>query len=208
MIAPLFRSPSFLARLYPQLTWRIPNEEKKIYLTFDDGPIPDVTEFVLNELGERRTKATFFCIGDNVRKNRSIFEKLKDQGHCVGNHTYHHVSGWRSDSNKYLKDVNDCLAEMKMDSKLFRPPYGRITRKQIKALAGYQIIMWDVLSFDYSRISAERCLNGTLKAVRDGSIIVFHDSIKAEKNLRFVLPRFLDQVLDWGYLPELIPLKI
>lgn len=178
---------------------------KKIYLTFDDGPVPGPTEFVLEELASRNFKATFFCIGDNVKKHQNIFERVKSAGHRVANHTFHHSNGWKTDITTYEQDVEDCRNVMKADNLLFRPPYGRIKRNQIKVLSTYRIVMWDVLSYDFANLSAERCLKGSLGAVRDGSIIVFHDSVKAEKNLRFILPRFLDQIEERGYIPSLIP---
>ncbi len=197
------RTPFFLPWLYPSLHWKIPTTEKKIYLTFDDGPIPDVTEAVLDTLKKFDAKGSFFCIGDNVKKHPGILKKVLAAGHVVGNHTFHHVSGWKTPSSVYKKEVEDADEVINDHAgstpTLFRPPYGRITREQIRSIQ-HQIIMWDVLSFDYDlSMSPERCLKGTIKATRPGSIVVFHDSIKASKNLLYTLPRFLEAYSSKGY---------
>jgi peptidoglycan/xylan/chitin deacetylase (PgdA/CDA1 family) len=199
-----FRNPFFLPWLYPGLTWRMPSDEKTLYLTFDDGPVPGPTEFVLDQLRRAQTKATFFCIGDNIRKHPDVFARVLSDGHSVGNHTFHHVSGWKTTSDNYLDEVHRCDDALGIDKsstpRLFRPPYGRITRGQIRSLHGYRIIMWDVLTNDYAKsLSPEACLRGTLAATRNGSIVVFHDSLKAEKNMTYVLPRFLDHFGSRGY---------
>ncbi|HEY5692512.1 MAG TPA: polysaccharide deacetylase family protein [Cyclobacteriaceae bacterium] len=194
-----FRTPFLLRSLYPKLTWRIPTQEKVIYLTFDDGPVPGPTEFVMDQLKTFQAKATFFCIGNNVLQNDSIFKRIIEEGHAVGNHTFNHVRGWGTNNDLYLKDVADCQ-HIIGSTRLFRPPYGRIKRSQLKRLSNYKIIMWDVLSYDYAKaISQECCLSGVIKATRQGSIVVFHDSIKAEKNMSFALPRFLDHFTNQGY---------
>lgn len=202
-----FRNPFFLPWLYPGLTWRLPADEKVIYLTFDDGPVPGPTEFVLDELARVRANATFFCIGDNIRKHPAVFQRVMREGHAVGNHTFHHLSGWKTGHQQYLDDVALCRDEMVRGgnnvapTNLFRPPYGRITRKQIAALKDYQIIMWDVLTNDYARnLSPETCLRGSLAASRSGSIVVFHDSLKAEKNMKYTLPKFLDHFSARGFV--------
>ncbi|MFZ1808347.1 MAG: polysaccharide deacetylase family protein [Cyclobacteriaceae bacterium] len=194
-----FRTPSILPLLYPSLIWRVPTSENKIYLTFDDGPVPGPTDFVLEQLKQFNAKATFFCIGSNVNRNESLFRKIEEQGHTVGNHTQNHKKGWVTPNDEYLNDVLVCQ-EMMKDTILFRPPYGRIKRSQIKQLNSYKIIMWDVLSYDYSSaMNSDRCLQGVIKATRAGSIIVFHDSYKAEKNMTYALPRFLDHFSQKGY---------
>jgi peptidoglycan/xylan/chitin deacetylase (PgdA/CDA1 family) len=197
------RTPFVLPWLYPSLTWRMPSEEKNIYLTFDDGPVHGPTEFALDELKKYSAKATFFCIGDNVHKHPEIFSKIIQGGHAVGNHTFNHLNGWKTASSIYLQNVKKCddiLNSHTTSTKLFRPPYGRITRNQIKLLEGYTIVMWDVLSVDYARsLSAERCLRNTIAATRDGSIVVFHDSYKAEKNMTHALPRYLEHFTSKGY---------
>ncbi|MEQ8363787.1 MAG: polysaccharide deacetylase family protein [Cyclobacteriaceae bacterium] len=194
-----FRTPFILPLLYPSLIWRIPTTENTIYLTFDDGPVPGPTDFVLEQLKKIEAKATFFCIGNNVVKNGSLFNEISRQGHAVGNHTQNHKKGWVTSTEDYMNDVLVCQ-EMMKESVLFRPPYGRIRRSQIKQLDNYKIVMWDVLSYDYSStMNSERCLQGVIKATRPGSIIVFHDSYKAEKNMTYALPRFLDHFTQKGY---------
>lgn len=188
----------------------MPSATKDLYLTFDDGPVPGPTEFVLDVLARFNIKATFFCIGDNIRKHPDLFGRVLESGHVVGNHTFHHVSGWKTPAIEYVEEVNLCEEEIAKYSgaiqdaserRLFRPPYGRITRAQIGLLRNtYQIVMWDVLSVDYNRrLSKEACLKNTLRAIRPGSIIVFHDSQKAEVNLTYALPRFIEQSLELGY---------
>lgn len=200
------RTPFFLPLLYPSLHWRFPVETKELYLTFDDGPVPGPTEFVLDTLERFGITATFFCIGDNVRKHPAIFKQIIANGHAIGNHTFHHMNGWKNSLQNYCNNIALCDHELQQHGweshgrKLFRPPYGRITRKQISALNEYAIIMWDVLSIDYNRhLSAASCLRNTTHAVRPGSVIVFHDSVKAEKNLVYALPQFISHCLDQGY---------
>lgn len=187
------------------MLWRVAAEDKILFLTFDDGPVPGPTEFVLNELKKYNAKATFFCIGDNVRKNPAVFEKVLAEGHAIGNHTFNHLKGWSTSLQHYLENIDLCNTQLTTHNlqsiTFFRPPYGRITNSQIKALKSqYQIVMWDVLTHDYSKtISTEQCLKGTIKATRPGSIIVFHDSLKAERNMMYVLPKFLDHFTNLGY---------
>ena len=202
----IFRTPFFLPWLYPGLRWRVPSIEKEIYLTFDDGPIPGPTEFVLDQLERSHAKATFFCIGENVSRHPEIFQAVARQGHAIGNHTFNHLKGWNYSVADYLANIRLCQEEFLKSPHslrrvtLFRPPYGRIKRSQIRALKEYSIIMWDVLSHDYSAtISPEQCLRGTIQATRPGSIIAFHDSLKAEKNMRYTLPRFLEHFTRQGY---------
>jgi peptidoglycan/xylan/chitin deacetylase (PgdA/CDA1 family) len=207
----LHRVPFFLPWLYPDLIWRIPTEQQELYLTFDDGPVPGPTDFVLETLNRHNCKATFFCIGDNVRKHPEIFKKLVDNGHAIGNHTFNHLKGWNTSLDAYVKNVKACDREIQQfthinSSKFFRPPYGRITRSQIMALQEYKIIMWDVLTIDYSRSkSPESCLKNSITATRNGSIIVFHDSVKAEKNMSYVLPRFIEHFQNRGYVFKALP---
>lgn len=201
----IHRTPFFLPWLYPGLTWRMDEAPRTLYLTFDDGPVPGPTEFVIETLREKGVRGTFFCIGDNVQKHPAVFQSLIADGHAVGNHTFHHLNGWKTSTQAYLDNVGACAAVLgaqpSLGSKaLFRPPYGRITRAQIRALNSYNIVMWDVLTMDYRRtLGPERCLENTLAATRDGSIVVFHDSVKAEKNLRYVLPRYIDHCQSRGY---------
>lgn len=185
----------------------MPTDAKEIFLTFDDGPVPGPTEFVLDTLRSFSAYATFFCIGDNVQKHPDVFLKIVGAGHSIGNHTFHHMNGWKFNTEPYLQNVVRCEEVMEdsgitrlHEKPLFRPPYGRITRSQINALNHYRIIMWDVLSIDYNKnLSAEVCLRNTVRATRNGSVVVFHDSVKAEKNMRFALPRFLDHFSTQGY---------
>jgi peptidoglycan-N-acetylglucosamine deacetylase len=198
------KTPFFLPLIYPSLVWRIPTDKKEIFLTFDDGPVAGPTEFVLEHLDAASAKATFFCIGDNVRKYPSVFQKVRVAHHAIGNHTFNHLNGWTTQTDEYVKNVNrferTLVERDQLPTTLFRPPYGRIKRSQIRALNRYHIIMWDVLSFDYNRkLSAEVCLRKTIKAIRPGSIVVFHDSYKAEKNLIYMLPRLLVHFASLGY---------
>lgn len=188
--------------------WRVPTEKKELFLTFDDGPMNGPTEFVLDELKKYNARATFFCIGDNVRKHPDVFEKVLNAGHAIGNHTFNHLKGWSTPLKEYLDNIEACESQITNHkskitdpSLFFRPPYGRITFKQIKAVKEkYQIVMWDVLTHDYSKnISRANCLNGSIKAARPGSIVVFHDSLKAERNLTHVLPKFLEHFTNLGY---------
>ena len=207
------RVPFFLPWLYPNLVWNIPTDKKELYLTFDDGPVPGPTEFALETLRKYSAKATFFCIGDNVRKHPDLFKKILDDGHTIGNHTFNHLKGWSTSLEKYIDNVNLCENEFRnsrfetRNSKLFRPPYGRITRNQIKALNDYKIIMWDVLTIDYNKsISPESCLQNSIKATRPGSIIVFHDSLKAERNMTYALPRLMEYFIENGFTFNALPL--
>jgi peptidoglycan-N-acetylglucosamine deacetylase len=193
--------PRFIQRLYPERIWAFSREEKSIYLTFDDGPIPEVTPWVLDELKKHNAKATFFCIGENVQKHPEIFQRILSEGHSVGNHTFNHMNGWKTATSEYIENVDKAEGQMGnnskfkiQDSRLFRPPYGKITSKQAKILQrkGFKIVMWDIISYDYdANTSPEKCLQNVLKNIKPGSVIVFHDSLKAEKNLRFVLPKVL-----------------
>ena len=204
------RTPFFLPLMFPSLIWRIPSGKKEIYLTFDDGPVDGPTNFVLEKLHELNARATFFCIGDNVRKNPGVFKKLNAAGHTVGNHTFNHVNGWKTNTADYLVNIrlnHDHLVQNGARvSPFFRPPYGRITLSQIRALRQYKIVMWDVLSRDFDKsLSPDNCLRNTLKAVRPGSIVVFHDSFKAERNLQFTLPRLLESLSSEGYSFKTLP---
>lgn len=202
----IYRAPFFLHWLYPNLVWRIATEKKELYLTFDDGPIPGPTDFVLETLAKHKIQATFFCIGDNVRKHPQVFKKIVEQGHVIGNHTFNHLKGWKTPLDQYVENVKQCdevfnhLGFEVRASNLFRPPYGRITRSQIKALSAYKIVMWDVLTNDYDKTkSPEACLKNSVRVTQPGSIIVFHDSLKAERNMTYTLPRYLDHFLEQGY---------
>jgi peptidoglycan-N-acetylglucosamine deacetylase len=186
--------------LYPNLVWKIADSSKTIYLTFDDGPIPEITEFVLETLEQYQAKASFFVIGNNVLQNPKIFDKILANGHSVGNHTMSHPNGWKTDYEAYMKNIADCQVLLPKQ-KYFRPPYGRITQKQAKAvLQSQQIAMWSVLSGDFSKdISPEKCLKKTTQYSKPGSIVLFHDSQKASKNMMHTLPRYIAHFKELGY---------
>lgn len=201
-----FRTPFFLPYLYPSLTWRIPTIKNELYLTFDDGPVPGPTDFVLETLNNSSSAATFFCIGDNIRKHPDVFRKILAAGHTVANHTFNHLNGWETPVPAYLENIDQCEQEIKKYFRtekrklLFRPPYGRVSLQEITFLNNYQIVMWDVLTKDFnSSISPEQCLKKSIAATRKGSIVVFHDSIKAERNLYFVLPRYIEYFREKGF---------
>jgi peptidoglycan-N-acetylglucosamine deacetylase len=195
----LVKTPRLIQSLIPNYTWSIPTDEKVMYLTFDDGPIPEVTPWVLETLKKFNAKATFFCVGDNVNKNPTIFQQVLSEGHAIGNHTFSHINGWNSDNIPYFHDVRHCAKLVK--STLFRPPYGRLTPKQTQFLTRhYDIVMWDVLSGDFDQdISKEDCLKNVVSAAKRGSIIVFHDSLKAAERMMYALPRVLEYFAAKGY---------
>ena len=192
--------------------WDIPTVEKKIYLTFDDGPTPEITAWVLNQLQAFDAKATFFCIGDNIQKYPEIFNSILQNGQTIGNHTFNHYNGWKTKTTDYIENVQLCQEAIIQNAKfkiqnlnLFRPPYGKIKNSQTKAIraSGYKIIMWDILSADFdTTITPEKCLENVLKNVAPGSIMVFHDSTKAFKNLEYTLPRTLQFLKDNQYQCE------
>ncbi|MFD2726569.1 polysaccharide deacetylase family protein [Hyunsoonleella rubra] len=216
------KTPEVVKSLFPNYVWNIETSEKVLYLTFDDGPTPEITEWVLDELEMHNAKATFFCIGANIEKYPEIFQKVLKIGHRIGNHTQHHLKGWKFNTKDYLEDVK--MAEGLLNSKfqklnpkihnkaivnckspivnLFRPPYGKIKRKQGRKLIemGYKIIMWDVLAFDWKKsVSPEECMDNVLSKATNGSIIVFHDSVKASKNMQYALPKVLAHFSAKGY---------
>lgn len=217
------KTPLVVKKMFPNYVWDIATDEKIIYLTFDDGPTPDITNWVLNTLKNYNAKATFFCIGNNIEKHPDIFQNILEAGHTIGNHTHNHIKGWKTKANDYLDNIakaeiliksqiinskfqipNSKIVNRKSKSvDLFRPPYGQITPKkgkQILAL-GYQIIMWDVLSFDWDKnVSEETCFNNVVSKVNNGSIVVFHDSVKASKNMQYALPRVLQYFSEKGFV--------
>ncbi|MES2455530.1 MAG: polysaccharide deacetylase family protein [Bacteroidota bacterium] len=198
----LIKSPLLLKWYYPSLTWHKSRKDQVIYLTFDDGPIPDVTTFVLKTLKSHNARATFFCIGDNIRKHPEIFESVKHAGHVIGNHTFNHLKGWVTPDEHYLSNFQQC--QELTNTNLFRPPYGRIKKSQIKAIQAHhpstRIIMWDVLSGDFdTELAPEQCLKNVIKHTSNGSIIVFHDSLKAFDRIKYALPKVLQHFTELGY---------
>jgi peptidoglycan/xylan/chitin deacetylase (PgdA/CDA1 family) len=218
----LIKSPLLLKWYYPSLLWNKSRTEKVIYLTFDDGPIPNVTDFVLKTLKVFNAKATFFCIGDNIVKHPEVFERVKNDGHAIGNHTFNHLKGWKTDNETYLQNTLKC--QELTQTNLFRPPYGRIRKSQIKSLKSevrspksifqspksdsgletqdsrLNIVMWDVLSGDFdTKLSPEKCYQNVIKHTENGSIIVFHDSLKAFDRLSYTLPKVLAYFTEKGF---------
>ena len=198
-----FQTPTFLSFIFKSYIWRKSKKEKKIYLTFDDGPIPEATLYILETLKQYEAKATFFCVGDNIKKHPHILAETMEAGHQIGNHTYNHLNGWKHNMIDYLANVAQCADLMPDTVRFFRPPYGRLTTRQaiqIKKIFDYQIIMWDLLTYDFdSKLSPEICLEKAKKYTRNGSIIVFHDSIKSIEKLKIVLPQYLDWCVVQGY---------
>lgn len=196
--------PTVYRKIFPGTVWRLPQEGKTVYLTFDDGPIPEVTTFVLDLLRERGIKATFFCVGDNVRKHPDVFRQVQEEGHIVGNHTFNHLQGLYTSSRKYISNVEK--ADELIKSPLFRPPHGILRYLQFMTLRKkFKIVFWDVVTRDYNRkLSGEEVLEIVRKYTRNGSIIVFHDSLKAEKNIRYALPKAIDYLMAEGYKFEVL----
>lgn len=205
------KTPKIIQSVFSDFVWKIVRsdaQQKEIYLTFDDGPIPEITDWVLQTLDNFNAKATFFCVGDNIKKHPEVFQNILDNDHTIGNHTFNHLNGWRTNTKHYLDNVEESektIQNLKFkiqNPTLFRPPYGKIRPSQRKALQkkGYQIIMWDVLSADFDQtISKEKCLKNVINNVQNGSIIVFHDSFKAFEKLQYTLPKTLTYLVDNGF---------
>ena len=196
-------SPWWLRTLYPSLLWHKSRKEKVVYLTFDDGPHPEITPWVLEQLAHYDFTATFFLIGDNARKYPEVAQRISEAGHLTGNHTFHHVNGWKTDLQTYLKEVKECAPYA--DPGYFRPPYGRISRKQAKAVIqnGYQVVMWDAISGDFDlQANSEQCFNNVKRYLKPGSIIVFHDSEKAWPRLKETLPKTLQLIREKGLVSQ------
>ena len=197
------RIPSASTILFPDLIWKMPETgERSVYLTFDDGPMPGPTDFVLDVLKDYDGSATFFCIGNNIRKHPQTFNRILQDGHSVGNHTDHHISGWNTSSELYRRDIDECekALEGSNTNKLFRPPFGKLPFYYKKILSDKQIIMWDLLTYDFDpALPVQRALENIKRLTRPGSIVVFHDSLKAEKNLKYMLPPYLDFLNNEGY---------
>jgi peptidoglycan/xylan/chitin deacetylase (PgdA/CDA1 family) len=204
------KTPGFVKSLFPKFVWNINTTNKELYLTFDDGPTPEITDWVLDTLTSFNAKATFFCIGKNIQSHPRIFNRIKKEGHGIGNHTFHHLKGWKTNTEAYITDVERTQELINSIIKngdstrtnLFRPPYGKFKSEQNKKLQelGYKIILWDVLSYDWDKtITEESCLKNIVPAAKQGSIIVFHDSVKAARNLRYTLPKVLEYYSKKGY---------
>jgi len=191
--------PKVFKKIYPLLSWEEQTNDSEVFLTFDDGPIPEVTPWVLEKLKEFDVKATFFCIGDNVEKYPDIYKQILKEGHAVGNHTQHHIKGWSTEDEVYLKDIENAGAFI--SSNLFRPPYGRIRKSQIRLIQqlNYHIIMWSVLSGDYNKNrSPKACFNNVRRNIKPGSVVLFHDSLKAERNMKYALVQTLIYMKENG----------
>lgn len=193
--------PGFIRKLFPNIVWsikHIPNE-KAIYLTFDDGPTPEITQWVLDTLDRYNANATFFCVAKNIEHNPEIYQEILSRGHSVGNHSYSHISGWGTKLKEYADDIS--LSEQYIQSNLYRPPYARSTRTQIRQLIKrYHIILWTILSRDYSRhVNPKGCARNVVNNLRDGAIIVFHDSQRAEQNMKYALIKTLESAAQRGF---------
>lgn len=211
----LVKTPKFVSSLLSGYIWHLSREKKELYLTFDDGPIPKITPWVLDQLNMYNAKATFFCIGENTKKNSKIFDRILKEGHTIGNHTFNHLNGIKTETKLYLENVkktNKLFIERNSthfsnNEALFRPPYGKILPKQAKALRskGYKIVLWDVLSKDYdSKISGDTCFKNVIDNTQNGSIIVFHDSVKAFDRLKYTLPKVLEYYNSKGFVFKII----
>ena len=201
-IMRLFTTPYLVRIFYPSLLWKMPEGEKKIYLTFDDGPHPIITPQVLELLKKFNAKATFFCVGNNVKKYKDTFRMIVDEGHSVGNHTYNHEKGWNTETRDYITSVDK--ADELIKSPLMRPPHGRIRASQIRVLKKhYKLVAWSVIAYDWDKsLSPEECYKNVIRRTKDGSIIVLHDSEKAEKNMIPVLEKLLEYYHNRGFTFE------
>lgn len=204
----MFSITPVLKRVFPQYIWEISGSKNDIYLTFDDGPVPGITDWVSDTLNDYQAKATFFCIGQNISASPNLLNRLLSEGHAIGNHTNNHLKGWNVPNAQYLDNIKECdkiiIKESKVEIpyKVFRPPYGKIKTSQAKEVLslGYRIIMWSVIAYDWKRdFQPEKCLERVLANTKRGSIVVLHDSLKAEKNMKYVLPRMLEYFSEKGY---------
>ncbi|MBK8052116.1 MAG: polysaccharide deacetylase family protein [Saprospiraceae bacterium] len=204
----LVKTPPVVKTLFSDFIWSMPSDEKKVYLTFDDGPVPVVTPWVLDVLKDYDFEATFFCVGENVKNYSKIYARILRDGHATGNHTFNHLNGWFTDKDTYLENIKMC--DEYVHTQLFRPPYGKLKPGQAAGLKTQKtIVMWDVLSGDFDKfLSPEKCLDNVQKNYESGSVIVFHDSLKAEEKLKFILPAFLTHLSDNGYKAAAIPAEI
>ena len=195
----LVRPPQLLRSYYKDSIWRMDKNEPTIYLTFDDGPIPELTPWILDILKEYSINATFFCVGENIIKYPELFDRIIDEGHQIGNHTFNHLKGWKFSKKIYIENIEKC--EILTKTGLFRPPYGRIKKSQYKSIVKeYKVVFWDVLNYDYDKLtSPKKCLDNSIRYTRNGTIIVFHDNIKAQKNLKYALPVYIEHFLKLNY---------
>ncbi len=208
-----FKTPYLIKAWYRSSIWEIPGNEKKLYLTFDDGPQPKLTDYILNTLHQYHAKATFFCVGDNIRKYPDLAKKIIDQGHEIGNHTYNHLSGWGTDTKVYIENMERCEEEISKitgrgSSCLFRPPYGKISSRQSKSIKdkGFNIIMWDILSYDFDKnLNVNKADSQIKNKTKGGSIVLFHDNYKAQENLEYLLPKYLEYFTSRGFQFSVIP---
>jgi peptidoglycan/xylan/chitin deacetylase (PgdA/CDA1 family) len=203
------KTPKWVRKLFSKSIWEMPQTKKAIYLTFDDGPHPQMTSFVLDELSKYNATATFFCIGKNVVDHPAVFERIIHEGHAIGNHTYDHLDGWKTGNADYLENI--LTARKYIDSDLFRPPYGRLTWSQQRDITksghAFKVIMWSVLSGDFDvNITPEQCCKNVLQHTKSGSVVVFHDSEKAGERIRYALPVVLKYFSEKGYAFEKIVL--
>lgn len=202
----LIKTPWWLKKLYPGCLWDMSKSGKTLYLTFDDGPHPEITAFILEELKKYNARATFFCIGENVARYPDVYQRLITEGHVVGNHTQHHINGWKSSQRDYISDVK--AAGNFIDSRLFRPPYGRMKKSQMKSLIRelhMTIVMWNILAGDWdATVSPEKCYDRIKNKITPGNIIVLHDSEKAWERMSYILPRLLEDFTRSGYQFEKI----
>ncbi|HFS68230.1 MAG TPA: polysaccharide deacetylase family protein [Flavobacteriia bacterium] len=194
------KTPSIVMQIFSNYTWRFLSDKKEIFLTFDDGPIPVVTEFILDILQKHQVKATFFCVGENIKKYPTIYNRIVNEGHQTGNHTYNHLNGWKTKTDKYIANVEKCRSVQ--ESLLFRPPYGKITKKQATILIekGYKIIMWRLLSGDFDiNNDPKKCYQNITNNIKSGDIIVFHDNIKSQEKILQILEKTITTLKNKGY---------
>lgn len=199
IVNPRIRLPWLLTRLFPGAVFRVPTDQKEVFLTFDDGPVPEVTPWVLEFLKKEGLKACFFCVGENVQRNPELFQRVQDEGHLVGNHTFNHLQGLKNDDEAYYANIEK--AARLIPGNLFRPPHGLLRIRQFKKLkADYRFIMWDIISQDfYPTLSPEQVSRNVLRNARPGSVIIFHDSVKAEKNMKQALPLAIKGLREKGF---------